>query len=159
MRSLLRRLALVALAPAALGATLFATPADAAAVSVTTLQADINRLTNQQRRAHGCPAVTVNAALVKAARGHSAYMATSGSFSHTGRAGSNFVARGKAAGYTRPASENIAWGYRSGAEVVKGWMKSPGHRANILNCKVKTVGVGAVYAKNGTPYYTQDFGY
>jgi uncharacterized protein YkwD len=159
VRSLLRRLALVAIAPVAAGATLFATPADAAVVSVTTLQADINRLTNQQRRANGCPAVTVNAALTKAARGHSAYMATTGSFSHTGRGGSRFATRVKAAGYTKPASENIAWGYRSGAQVVKGWMKSPGHRANILNCKAKTVGVGAVYARNGTPYYTQNFGY
>ncbi|MBW6437051.1 CAP domain-containing protein, partial [Actinoplanes hulinensis] len=39
------------------------------------------------------------------------------------------------------------------------WMNSPGHRANILNCKSKTVGVGVAYAANGTPYYTQDFGY
>jgi uncharacterized protein YkwD len=38
-------------------------------------------------------------------------------------------------------------------------MASPGHRANILNCKATKVGVGAVYAANGTAYYTQDFGY
>ncbi|RAK24681.1 Cysteine-rich secretory protein family protein, partial [Actinoplanes lutulentus] len=55
--------------------------------------------------------------------------------------------------------ENVAYGYRTAAQVVNGWMKSPGHRTNILNCKSKTVGVGAVYSANGTPYYTQDFGY
>jgi hypothetical protein len=38
-------------------------------------------------------------------------------------------------------------------------MKSAGHRANLLNCATTTVGVGAVYATNGNPYYTQDFGY
>jgi hypothetical protein len=29
----------------------------------------------------------------------------------------------------------------------------------MLNCKATTDGVGAVYASNGNPYYTQDFGY
>jgi uncharacterized protein YkwD len=38
-------------------------------------------------------------------------------------------------------------------------MRSPGHRANILNCRSKTVGVGAVFSQSGAPYYTQDFGY
>ena len=85
-------------------------------------------------------------------------MAKTRTFSHTGSGGSTFVARAKAAGYSAALSENIAWGYRDGAQVVAAWMKSPGHRANILNCRAKAVGVGAVYAANGTPYYTQDFG-
>ncbi|MFC7534252.1 CAP domain-containing protein [Actinoplanes sp. GCM10030250] len=160
MLSLLRRFALIALVPAALtGAAMIASPAEAAPVSEATLQADINRLTNVQRKAHGCAALTVNVALTKAARGHSTYMAKSGTFSHTGLGGTSFVARVKTAGYSKPAAENIAWGYRTGADVVKGWMNSPGHRANIVNCKNKTVGVGAVYAKSGAPYFTQDFGY
>ncbi|WP_436526967.1 CAP domain-containing protein [Actinoplanes sp. HUAS TT8] len=161
MRSLFRRLALVAaVAPAAaLGATLFAAPADAAPVSVTTMQADIVRLTNVQRAAHGCGALKVDPRLVTAARGHSAYMAQTGAFSHTGRGGSNFAARERAAGYQKPSAENIAWGYRSGSEVVTAWMRSPGHRANILSCRSKTVGVGVVYSQGGAPYVTQDFGY
>jgi uncharacterized protein YkwD len=161
LRSLFSRLALIAaIAPAAaLGATLLASPAQAAPVSETTLQADIVRLTNVQRTAHGCAALTVDSRLITAARGHSAYMAQGGGFSHTGRGGSNFVAREKAAGYPKPSAENIAWGYRSGKDVVSAWMKSPGHRANILNCKSKTVGVGAVFSDGGAPYYTQDFGY
>ncbi|GAA2671635.1 CAP domain-containing protein [Actinoplanes palleronii] len=161
MRSLFRRFALVAaLAPAAaLGVTLFAAPAQAAPVTEATMQADIVRLTNVQRTAHGCAALKVDERLITAARGHSAYMGQTGSFSHTGKGGSNFVAREKAAGYPKPSAENIAWGYRSGKDVVSAWMKSPGHRANILSCKSKTVGVGAVYSDNGTPYFTQDFGY
>jgi uncharacterized protein YkwD len=55
-------------------------------------------------------------------------------------------------------SENIAWGYRSGAAVVAAWMKSPGHRANIVNCRAKAQGVGVVFAANGNSYITQDFG-
>ncbi|MDI6100317.1 CAP domain-containing protein [Actinoplanes sp. NEAU-A12] len=163
MRSFLRRLAVTALlAPAAAGAmTMIATPAEAAPAKASeqALQTEINRLTNIERTSNGCPAVTVNAALTKAARGHSGHMAQTGSFSHTGRGGSRFVARVKAAGYAKPSSENIAFGYQTASAVVDGWMKSPGHRANILNCKSKTVGVGAVFSANGTPYYTQNFGF
>ncbi|GIE68082.1 CAP domain-containing protein [Actinoplanes palleronii] len=164
MRSLLRRFALAALiVPAAAGVMMTASPAEAAPAKAKSaeqsLQADIVRLTNVERSSHGCPALTGNAALTQAARGHSTWMGTTGAFSHTGRSGSNFVARAKTAGYAKPSAENIAWGYRSATEVVSAWMRSPGHRANILNCKSTTVGVGAVYAANGAPYYTQDFGY
>jgi uncharacterized protein YkwD len=86
-------------------------------------------------------------------------MARTGAFSHTGAGGSTFVTRVKAARYPQPAGENIAYGFRTGVDVVKAWMASPGHRANILNCKAKTVGVGAVYSKSGNLYYTQEFGY
>ena len=59
----------------------------------------------------------------------------------------------------RRAGENIAWGYRSASEVVDAWMDSPGHRANILNCGAKSIGAGVAWAKDGTPYYTQVFGW
>ncbi|PWK31033.1 Cysteine-rich secretory protein family protein [Actinoplanes xinjiangensis] len=163
LRQLLRRLAVTALlAPAAAGAmTMIATPAEAAPAKTSeqALQTEVNRLTNVERTKRGCGALKVNAQLTAAARGHSAWMARTGTFSHTGSAGSSFVARAKATGYGQPSAENIAWGYQSAASVVQGWMNSPGHRANILNCKSKSVGVGAVYSANGTPYYTQDFGY
>ncbi|MEU4693527.1 CAP domain-containing protein [Actinoplanes sp. NPDC023714] len=175
MRNVLRRFALAAalIAPATLGlATMTAGTAQAATPAKTTttqtstakpgettLQNEINRLINIQRTTHGCAALKVDAKLTTAARGHSAWMAQTGTFSHTGRSNSNFVARSKAAGYAKPSAENIAWGYRTAAQVVNGWMNSPGHRTNILNCKSKTVGVGAVFSANGTPYYTQDFGY
>ncbi|WP_436531353.1 CAP domain-containing protein [Actinoplanes sp. HUAS TT8] len=164
MRSLLRRFALAALiVPAAAGVMMTASPAEAAPVKTKaaeqTLQADIVRLTNIERAEHGCAALTVNDKLTTAARGHSAWMGQTGEFSHTGRGGSNFVVRARAAGYAHASAENIAWGYRSAEQVMDAWMHSAGHRANILNCSSKTVGVGAVYAENGAPYYTQDFGY
>ncbi|BBH68907.1 hypothetical protein ACTI_55920 [Actinoplanes sp. OR16] len=177
MRNVLRRFALAAalIAPAALGlATMTAGSAQAAPVKTVTsataktgaatagetvLQTEINRLINVERTSRGCAALKTDAKLTTAARGHSAWMAQTGAFSHTGRGNSNFVARSKAAGYTTPSAENIAWGYRTAKQVVDGWMKSPGHRTNILNCKSTTVGVGAVFSANGTPYYTQDFGY
>ena len=158
-KSMLRRLALLAMVPAVLlGLATVATPAEAAVVPSQTLQADILRWTNHQRAIKGCPALRSDTRLVRASRGHSAYMARTGRFSHTGSGGSTFAARERRAGYTAPLSENIAWGYRSGAAVVNAWMRSPGHRANILNCRARAVGIGAVYSAKGTPYYTQDFG-
>ena len=38
------------------------------------------------------------------------------------------------------------------------WMNSAGHKANILNCKYKNIGVGLAYDANHRPYWTQDFG-
>jgi uncharacterized protein YkwD len=149
----------LAMVPAMLlGLAVVSSPADAAVVSPLVLQADIAKLTNYQRAKHGCDPLRLDAGLMLAARAHSAWMATTGTFSHTGRNNSSFATRVKTAGYSAPRSENIAWGYRTGADVVNAWMKSPGHRANILDCGAKAVAVGAVYAANGSPYYTQDFG-
>ena len=157
--SITKRLALIAMIPATLFAMVMVASPASAAVSTAQLQGDIAYLTNKQRALHGCKAVRVDARLTTAARGHSAYMARTGAFSHTGLRNSSFAYRIKAASYPRPLSENIAYGYRTGVDVVKAWMASPGHRANILNCTATTVGVGAVYAANGTAYYTQEFGY
>jgi uncharacterized protein YkwD len=135
------------------------TPAPAPSDSADqALQGEVNRLVDVQRTSNGCTALTVNDQLTTAARGHSAWMAQSGTLSHTGDGGSTFVTRANAAGYAQPSAENIAMGYRTAAEVVDGWMGSSGHRANILNCESTTVGVGVAYAADGTPYYTQVFG-
>ena len=49
----------------------------------------------------------------------------------------------KAAGYSYSlAAENIAAGYSTPQAVVQGWMNSPGHRDNILNCALQEIGVG-----------------
>ncbi|MGX6606459.1 CAP domain-containing protein [Micromonosporaceae bacterium Da 78-11] len=162
MRNFLRRFVLAAIiAPAAVGASMFASPAEAATAKASeqTLQADIITLTNVQRAAAGCAAVTADEQLTTAAREHSTWMAQTGTFSHVGSAGSSFVNRVEAAGFAHPASENIAWGYRTAAALVDAWMNSSEHRANMLNCSSTTVGVGAVYSAGGAPYYTQEFGY
>jgi len=157
--SIMKRLALIATIPATLlGLVLVASPAQAAD-SPAKIAGDIVYLTNKQRALHGCGAVRKDARLAAASTAHSAYMAQTGSFSHTGRGGSDFVYRDKAAHYSKPLAENIAYGYRTGLDVVKAWLASPPHRANLLNCKATTVGVGAVFSAGGTPYYTQDFGY
>ncbi|MFC7275337.1 CAP domain-containing protein [Paractinoplanes rhizophilus] len=161
---------LVAIAALAAVPALFAAPAFAATSStavakpsaqvITGYENEVVRLTNAQRTAKGCPALRIDERLRTAARAHSTDMVTRGFFSHTGSNGSTFVAREAAAGYpSRSANaENIAWGYRTPKDVVTGWMNSPGHRANILNCGSVAVGVGLAYTKSGAPYWTQDFG-
>jgi uncharacterized protein YkwD len=156
--SFARRLALIVLLPAALfGTVAVASPAQAA-TTTTQMQSDIVYWTNQWRVKVGCGKLRPDAKLARAGRDHSAWMARTGTFSHVGVSGSSFVTRARTAGYTSAMSENIAWGYRTGAEVVYRWMQSPGHRANIVNCTAKAVGVGVVYSANGTPFITQVFG-
>jgi uncharacterized protein YkwD len=159
LKKTVRRLGLLATVPATmLGLTLVATPASAAVTSPFTLMSQLVTYANQSRARVHCPQLKVNQALVTASVRHSSYMAATGSFSHTGVRGSNFVVRARAAGYTAAMGENIGWGYRTSADMFRAWMASPGHRANILNCGAHSVGVGVVYAKNGAPYYTEVFG-
>lgn len=53
--------------------------------------------------------------------------------------------------------ENIAGGYRNAEEVMRGWMHSPGHRANILTDSYQSVGIGCV-EQSGIRYWVQCFG-
>ncbi|MEN3359724.1 MAG: hypothetical protein V7637_3706 [Mycobacteriales bacterium] len=118
-------------------------------------------LTNAQRRLHGCPALTVNATLTRVAQAHTSDMATHNYFSHYSRSGASPADRMTAAGYRwSRAAENIAAGQTTADAAVVAWMNSPGHRANILNCRLTQIGVG--YAVNNAStyrtYWTQDFG-
>jgi len=55
--------------------------------------------------------------------------------------------------------ENVAYGYPTGRKVVnQGWMRSDGHRANILNPDFKLVAVAARRDRSGTWYAAQVFG-
>ncbi|WP_341925266.1 CAP domain-containing protein [Nocardioides psychrotolerans] len=55
--------------------------------------------------------------------------------------------------------ENVAYGYSSGrGAVTKGWMRSKGHRANILDGDFALLGIGARRGADGTWYAAQVFG-
>jgi uncharacterized protein YkwD len=113
-------------------------------------------LANQARADSGCAALTVDAKLTAAATEHSTDMSTRDYFSHTTPEGVAFDQRIENAGYATPGAENIARGQESAEDVMDAWMKSKGHRANILNCQLTTIGVGL--STDGW-YWTQDFGY
>ncbi|MEW2133917.1 CAP domain-containing protein [Streptomyces sp. NPDC005435] len=141
-------------APKPVRTTAAATPAPAAPASGAVAQ--IVQLVNAERAKVGCSPLTVNAELNKAAQAHSDDMAAHQNMSHTGSDGSDPGTRITAAGYQWSAyGENVAYGYATPAEVMAGWMASPGHRENILNCSYKEIGVGL--AQPGS-YWTQDFG-
>ncbi|BCJ66950.1 CAP domain-containing protein [Polymorphospora rubra] len=115
-------------------------------------------IVNQRRAEAGCGAVRTNANLAKAARLHSEDQAAHSRMSHEGSNGSSPWQRAEQAGYQRAISENVAAGYRTPAAVMEGWMNSPGHRANILNCDAKAIGMGIARSADGTIYWTQMFG-
>jgi uncharacterized protein YkwD len=54
--------------------------------------------------------------------------------------------------------ENVAYGFPNGNAVVRGWMNSPGHRANILNRGYRQMAIAARRSNNGTWYVAQVFG-
>jgi uncharacterized protein YkwD len=82
--------------------------------------------------------------------------------SHTDPDGSTCAARNSAAGYRNWCllAENLAAGYEKPRNVVQGWMKSPGHRANILSPDLREIGVGHAYVKKSYygHYWVQEFG-
>jgi len=136
-------------------ATTTAVPAGLAAMETQVLD-----LTNAERAKAGCGALRFDTHLRAAARAHSTDMAVHNYFSHTGRDGSDPGDRIAAAGFNirRGWAENIAAGYPTAKAVMTGWMNSSGHRANILNCRLRALGVGVARSSGGRLYWTQDFG-
>ncbi|MEV6174394.1 CAP domain-containing protein [Streptomyces sp. NPDC051954] len=121
-------------------------------------EAEVLTLVNQERAKVGCSPVAANSALAELARDFSDAMAEQGFFDHTDPSGATPWDRAEAAGITDLGGENIARGQADAAAVMEAWMNSPGHKANILNCDFKTLGVG-VHIGSGGPWWTQDFGY
>ncbi|WP_405577004.1 CAP domain-containing protein [Streptomyces sp. NBC_01092] len=116
-------------------------------------------LTNRERARAGLHPLAVDAALTTAAQAYSADMAARAFYSHTSPEGTQPWDRAAAAGSRmRTIGENIACGQRSPAEVVEGWMNSPGHRANILKRDFTHIGIGFAGGGPAGTYWTQLFG-
>ncbi|MFJ7074502.1 CAP domain-containing protein [Streptomyces sp. NPDC098781] len=120
--------------------------------------AEVLRLVNEERAQVGCSAVAANSSLTELAQDFSEDMAERGFFDHTDPDGASPWDRAAKTGITDLGGENIARGQADAAAVMEAWMNSPGHKANILNCDFKTLGVGVHFGAGG-PWWTQDFGY
>src|SRR5690606_11328115 len=131
---------------------------------------EVLRLTNA-RRAVGAscggqpfaPAgpVAPHPALRSSARGHSQDMANRGYFDHKTPEGVGPMQRAQNAGYGGGfVGENIAAGHRTPAEVVQGWMDSPGHCVNMMEPRYRFLGVGYLLRQGDRfgHYWTQNFG-
>jgi uncharacterized protein YkwD len=132
-----------------------AAQADAARATQTVraqpaLEAALVQQMNAVRRAHGRAPLRPLATLARPARAHSAFLARSGSFQHEAADGAPFWTRLVAAGFPRQRrmAENIALvqGCTPAAmrQVVRLWMDSPGHRANLLDRRLRATGAGVV---------------
>lgn len=121
-------------------------------------RATVLSLVNQERAKVGCSPVAASRGLTSLAQDFSEDMAARGFFSHTDPDGATPWDRAAKAGVQDLAAENIARGQADAQAVMDGWMNSDGHRANILNCDYKTLGVG-VHFGSGGPWWTQDFGF
>ena len=126
--------------------------------SLITLEDEVARLVNTERDRYGLPPLAKNREAARIARLKSQDMINNKYFSHNSPAyGSPFNMMENFGLKFSSAAENIAMGQKSAAAVMKTWMNSPGHRANILSRTVTQIGVGAAKAANGTMYWTQLF--
>lgn len=155
-------------------------------VSPERLEKSIHALVNRERAAKGLQPLVWDAKLAAIARGHSADMSRRGYFAHASPEGANFDARYAGARYrchvpvgdvVHGGAENIArddlwakittlgdrkvYDWHSEDELAKrtvgGWMKSPGHRANILTPHWLHEGLGVRVTRDLKVYVTQDF--
>jgi uncharacterized protein YkwD len=128
-------------------------------------------LLNKRRAAKGARKLRSNQRLAKAARNHAADMVRRRYFDHTAPGGVSFVDRIMKQDYVDPGEgwtlgENLAWGSYQLAtpkSIVRSWMHSPGHRANILNRRFREIGIGVVQGApvSGTDHaatYATSFG-
>ena len=117
-------------------------------------------LTNAERGDAGMAALRVDNALMQAAQIQADQMARTGQMAHE-IAGVRYPEppdRLAAVGYRWSSfGENIAMGQTSAAAVMDSWMRSSGHRANILNSRYREIGVGVARDSAGRPYYVQVF--
>lgn len=127
---------------------------------------ELLKMVNTARCNRGLAPLALNVKLTQAATRHTLDMANNmvnqnPPISHYGTDGSDPIVRANQAGYSSPLVwENIAAGQQTTREVFQAWMKSPGHRANMLNPDLREMGV-ALYRTENAPYstyWTQDFG-
>jgi uncharacterized protein YkwD len=127
-------------------------------------------LLNRERAKHGLPALRRNAVLEATAQRYSEDMDRLHFFAHEAPNGSDPGERMRAAGYpvsTSLVGENLYWGaaqHAPPARAMRGWMESPGHRANVLRPQFTEVGVGVTYdgpfyvGSRRAAIYTTNFG-
>ncbi|MFJ5094821.1 CAP domain-containing protein [Streptomyces sp. NPDC088557] len=119
---------------------------------------EVVALANTERAKAGCGPLRTEERLRSAAQGHADDMAARDYYEHDSPEGRDAGDRMSGAGYSWSTwGENIHRGPKTPALTMEDWMDSPGHRANILNCSFKDIGVGVTLTANG-PWWVQNFG-
>ena len=125
-------------------------------------EAKILYLINEIRLDNGMDKVRWNDDLASLARSYSNNMAKDRFFSHFNRNGETVVERARKMKIVRwkMIGENLFKG--TGIEdlprfAIKGWMKSPQHKKNIMERRFNETGIGLARSSDGTIYATQVF--
>jgi uncharacterized protein YkwD len=117
---------------------------------------DLFNAINQERKAHGLPFLNSDDALGNAARKQAQRMAEQGTVSHQFPGEPNLPSRARAAGaHFTWLSENVDQGANPTA-IHQSFMKSPQHRANILDPDMDSAGIG-IAERNGQLFAVEDF--
>jgi hypothetical protein len=112
---------------------------------------------NAERAQRGLKSLRWNASLYRAAQGHCQEMASRASISHQYPGEAELAERGRRAGVRFSAiAENVAEA-STAVRIHDAWMNSPGHRANLLDAKMDSVGI-SVLRRDGQLYAVEDFG-
>lgn len=127
---------------------------------------EVLSLVNAERQKAGLGALSLNTKLSQAAKAHAKDMNTRGYFRHQSPEGEDMEDRIRKTGYildsfekcdcrkwSYAVGENIALGQPTPKAVVDAWMKSEGHRRNILSVQYNEMG----FARSGK-YWVQTFG-
>ena len=114
---------------------------------------------NAERARHGLNELGISRQLMQAAQHHACDGARNNRLSHFGTDGSSFGERIIRAGYHyRSATENVALGFPDPALVLQAWMRSPGHRKNILARGPDELGLGIAQGRDGRMHWVMKSG-
>ncbi|AWN75005.1 CAP domain-containing protein [Legionella anisa] len=124
--------------------------------SDTAMQNAVLFYINEYRQKHGLSKLTMDNHMVIQARQHSQDMANHRMpFGHQDF-GKRIAKLRSQIKNTGGAAENVAYNYKTAQIVVSQWVKSPGHRRNIVG-NYNLTGIGIARDKQGKLYYTQIF--
>jgi uncharacterized protein YkwD len=121
----------------------------------------VARIVNRYRRIHGLRPLQLEYGLMRSAIWKAQHMAHFFYFGHSDPAppvNRGVPQRLAACGFTTGGSENIAYGFDTAREVVKAWLRSPGHRRNIVSKSWRYLGVGVAVSNRGGTFWAQNFG-
>jgi len=115
-------------------------------------------LVNAERKQHGLNTLDYSKKISHTARKHSEDMVKNNYFDHTDLNGHSPFDRMKRDGIQfNAAAENLAYGQQSSIYAHEGLMNSLGHRENILNTHVNTLGVGVDFNNKRQPFWTENY--
>ena len=123
------------------------------------IEQELHDLINRERAKQGITLLQISKSLIPIARSHSQDMAVQSELTHNSRDGKTYSQRLQEAGlFFKGTGENIAFSQSFLPEAIhNSFMRSKGHRENILDPRFDTIGIGVFYNEGEGYYVTQDF--